>query len=70
MDRKQEMETRCYGKAKELLDKYFPNFIEDAAVNKPEVLTDGWEEIRPRVQKPFDEITNQKLSVEMTDASY
>lgn len=87
---KQEMETRCYGKAKELLDKYFPNFIEDAAVNKPEVLADGyddslpgrvaeeyrswlagvWEEIRPQVQKPFDEIMNQKLSVEMTDASY
>ena len=87
---KQEMETRCYGKAKELLDKYFPNFIEDAAVNKPEVLADGyddslparvaeeyrawlagvWEEIRPLVQKPFDEVMNQKLSVEMTDASY
>ena len=91
MDRKEEIEIRCYEKAQEMLDKYFPNFIEDAAVTKPELLAEEYdkglpkrvmaefcdwlaglweEEIRPAVQKPFDEIMDPDESIKMTDSSY
>lgn len=54
MDRKEEIEIRCYEKAQELLDKYFPNFIEDAAVTKPELLTEEYNmELPAKVAEDF-----------------
>lgn len=90
MDRNQEIEIRCYKKAKELLDKYFPNFIEDAVYTRPELLSEEynddlparvaeefrgwlagiWEELRPEVNRPFDEIMNLQRSIAMTNDSY
>lgn len=54
MDKKQEIEIRCYEKAQELLDKYFPNFIEDAAVTKPELLAEEYNmELPAKVAEDF-----------------
>ena len=54
MDRKEEIEIRCYKKAQELLDKYFPNFIEDAAVTKPELLAEEYNmELPAKVAEDF-----------------
>ena len=39
---KKELEDLCYAKEEELLDKYFPNFIKDAAINRPEKLAEEY----------------------------
>lgn len=54
MDKQLEIELRCREKADELLDKYFPNFIRDAAVTRPETLTDEYNnELPGRVAAEF-----------------
>jgi len=47
MDKKQEIEIRCRRKADELLEKYFPNFIQDAAVTRPETLDSQYNDALP-----------------------
>ena len=43
MNQKQEIEIRCHEKSQELLDKYFPHFIEDAASTRPESIADQYD---------------------------
>lgn len=47
MDTKLEIEIRCYRKAQELLGKHFPNFIEEAAVTRPETLSESYDNDLP-----------------------
>ena len=35
----QDLELRCHYKIEELLGKYFPNFVKDAAITRPEELS-------------------------------
>lgn len=85
-----EVSMKCYQEVDTLLEKYFPNFIHEAAIEKPETLADEyndelprnaqaeyrqwlselWKEISPEGAKPFDEVMNLHLSMQMVDASY
>ena len=85
-----EVSQKCYQEVNTLLEKYFPNFIHEAAIEKPETLADNysdelphkvqaeyrqflselWKEISPEGAKPFDEVMNLHLSLQMVDASY
>lgn len=46
---KLDIELRCRKKADELLQKYFPHFVQDAAVNKPEVLDPEFRDMLPQI---------------------
>ena len=50
------IECRCRKKADELLEQYFPDFIHEAAVVRPEKLTAAYNDELPReVQRAFRE---------------
>lgn len=85
-----EVSMKCYQEVDTLLEKYFPNFTREAAIEKPETLADEyndelphkaqaeyrqwlselWKEISPEGAKPFDEVMNLHLSMQMVDTSY
>lgn len=44
---KTDVEIRCRQKASELLEEHFPNFIKEAAVVRPEVLKDSYDNELP-----------------------
>ena len=44
---KLEIEIRCRQKAAELLEKHFPNFIQDAAITRPETLDNQYNDSLP-----------------------
>ena len=49
-----EIEDRCNAKVEELLDEYFPNYIEDAAINRPEDLDARYDNTIPvRIQSDY-----------------
>lgn len=49
-----EIEIRCHKKAQELLDKYFPHFIEEAASARPETLEETYNnELPEKVAEEF-----------------
>ena len=51
---KSEIEPRCRQKADELLEKYFPNFIREAALDKPETLSVDYNDQLPgKVEDEF-----------------
>lgn len=51
---KQEIESRCREKAEQILEKYFPKFVQEAAVDKPERLADEYNDELPfKVEAEF-----------------
>lgn len=51
-----EIEVECRKKEAELIEKYFPNFIHEAAIEQPEVLADGYNDGLPhRIEQEYRE---------------
>ncbi|MDY4751958.1 MAG: hypothetical protein SPD44_04475 [Prevotella sp.] len=51
-----EIEVECRKKEAELIEKYFPNFIHEVALEQPEVLTDGYNDVLPhRIEQEYRE---------------
>lgn len=66
---KVDIELKCFKKAEELIKKYFPDFIKDAAIIRPEALTEEYNndlpnkvalEFRCWLAELWKDVTNNK----------